>query len=478
MRLRSAMLPVTALWAVVAVLPDPARAAASVAFEPDLTYTYSREGLGLTGSAPVALPAIRVTFGNSLTYQDDITLRLPGVTSLPAMPSPALVVCTAGPTNTVGAPAVGYVSTVDGGWAFRVTSVSGVTIGDHCDFGPLEVQGATLALSNGALEYRAHRFTTGQRVDQAASTSSLAIRSQFGISGNGLPASSPAYIPLNAEINAFSGRLWFTGASTETVGAGAPPAPFPTRNDSLSFETTVDGGGTAFTGPTVTVTRQEVTISNGSFTWTDTVAPADTCFDGGIEAFTLWTIDPASTCNSLTLVGPDDSTTNAGYFQIPGTVVLAPADWQGTARWTYYLGSTGNDGATELSWDPGAWTLNGVQVYLQYLPYGPGISRIVYLANSGLLAADVQAEVFADGASFNCALGEAPAKAVTQFSAALDACVAGQGITSGRVAVLLTATAPDQDVEVYSAYNVGGSDRGTVINTSNGRGRTYSSRAD
>ena len=33
----------------------------------------------------------------------------------------------------------------------------------------------------------------------------------------------------------------------------------------------------------------------------------------------------------------------------------------------------------------------------------------------------------------------------------------------------LTATAPERDIEVYSAYNVGGSDRGTVINTSNGR---------
>ncbi len=41
--------------------------------------------------------------------------------------------------------------------------------------------------------------------------------------------------------------------------------------------------------------------------------------------------------------------------------------------------------------------------------------------------------------------------------------------TSGKVAILLTFTAPDKDIEVYSAYNVGGNDRGTVVNTSNGR---------
>lgn len=456
---------------------DTARAAATVAFEPPVTYTYSKEGLELTGSGAVILPLIRVTFGNSLTYQDDVYLRFPGVTSLPALASPWLATCTAGPGNTT-APTLGYVATISGGWAFRVTSVSGVTIGDHCDFTPLSVQGASLTLSNGVLEYRANRFTTGQLVDQATSTSSLAIRSQFGISGNGLSASAPGYIPLNAEINAFSGRVSFTGASTETVGGGAPPAPFPTRNDSLSFQTTIDGGGTLFTGPMVTVTRQTVTISNGSFSWTDTAPPAGACFDSGVEAFALWSIDPDSTCASLTLVGPTGSTTNAGYFQITGTHLLEPADWAGTARWDYYLGSTSNSASTELAWDPGEWTLNGVQVYLQYLPYDPAISRNVQVANSGLLDADVQAEVFADGRSFTCAIGSALARSVTQFTATLDACVAGGGITTGRVAVLLTITARDADVEVYSAYVVGDSDRGTVINTSNGRGLTYSSAAD
>jgi hypothetical protein len=458
--------------------PGIAQAAASVAFEPAFTFTYSKEGLALTGAATITLPTIRVTFGNSLTYQDDVYLRLPGVTSLPALPGPFLAVCTAGPTNTTGAPTLGYVTKVDGGWAFRVTSVSGVTIGDYCDFTPLDVRGNSLAGSNGTLEYRANRFSTGQLVDAALSTSSIAVISQFGISGNGLPAVAPAYIPLNAEINAFAGRTWFTGASTETVGAGAPPAPFPTRNDSLSFQTTVDGNGTAFTGPTVTVTGQTVAIANGSYAWTDTGPPAGNCFDSGIAALTLWSIDPASTCVSLTLVGPISSTTNAGYFQIPGTIVLEPADWTGTARWTYFLGSTANSGSTELAWDPGVWTLNAVQVYLQYLPYGTGISRIVYVANSGALDADVKAEVYASGNSFSCDIGTAAAQTVTQLSPTLDACVAGEGIDSGRVAILFTIAAPDRDIEVYSAYSVGGSDRGTVVNTSNGRGLTYFSDVD
>jgi hypothetical protein len=46
------------------------------------------------------------------------------------------------------------------------------------------------------------------------------------------------------------------------------------------------------------------------------------------------------------------------------------------------------------------------------------------------------------------------------------------------VAVLFTITAPDRDIEVYSAYNLGGNDRGTVVNSSNGRGLAFFSNVD
>jgi hypothetical protein len=55
----------------------------------------------------------------------------------------------------------------------------------------------------------------------------------------------------------------------------------------------------------------------------------------------------------------------------------------------------------------------------------------------------------------------------------LDLCVFGRGITSGKVAILLTFVARDEDIEVYSAYNIGSGDRGTVVNTSNGRSFFY-----
>jgi hypothetical protein len=59
------------------------------------------------------------------------------------------------------------------------------------------------------------------------------------------------------------------------------------------------------------------------------------------------------------------------------------------------------------------------------------------------------------------------------LSLLLDVCVFRQGITQGMVSILLTFVAPEQDIEVYSAYVTGSGDRGTVVNTSNGRSFFY-----
>lgn len=447
---------VAAAAAVAMMSTGAAHAAASVGVTPAGTYTYSKEGLALSGTTPVALPDIVVTFGNNLTYQDDIYITLPGTVSVAAVPSPGLVTCS--PATS----AVGYVTTVNGGWNFRVTSVSGVNIGDSCTFSGLSVQGASLANSNGVLTYQANRFTTGQLVDAATSSTSIVVTSQFALT---------VQQALNAEIDVYANRLAFT--DPETVAPGSTNS-----DDTLNFTTTIDAFGTTFTGPVVTVTDTDVTIDNGSFAWTDTASPAGVCFDSGLVGFAGWTVAAGSTCNSLQLDGPATATVNTGYFQVPGSKILSPADWAGKVTWSYYLGSTTNTGTTTNSWDPGVWTINGAQVYIQYMPYGNGISRIVYVANSGVINADGTVDVIANGSTTTCDLGAVTSKTVTQLSSVIDACVAGAGIANGRVAFLLTFTAPDVDIEVYSAYNVGGSDRGTVVNTSNGRGLTYFSTVD
>ncbi len=115
---------VAAAAAVAMMSTGAAHAAGSIAVSPLASYTYSLEGLQLSGAAPVTLPDIVVTFGNNLTYQDDVFITLPGVVPVAPVPTPTLVTC------AIAGSAIGYVTTVNSGWNFRVTSVTGVTIGD------------------------------------------------------------------------------------------------------------------------------------------------------------------------------------------------------------------------------------------------------------------------------------------------------------------------------------------------------------
>ena len=412
----------------------------------------------MSGNAAVALPDIVVTLGNNLTYQDDVYLRVPGAVPVPAFVTPTLVTCA-----SAGA-AMGYVTTVDGGWAFRVTNVSGITLGDTCTFSGLEVRAASLATSDGVLEYRANRFGTGQLVDLASSSGGIVVKSQFALT---------VQQPLDAVVDVYKDRLAF--ATDETVPPGDGAA-WPDQADTLNFTVTRDGSSTVFSGPTVTTSRTTVRIS-GDLSWVDGTDPGGTCESAeftvrmpGLGA--SYAFDPASSCQEAVLVNAASggSTATSGYFYVPRTTALEPTDYAGSVTWDYALASDpGRTGTTSAAWDPGRWDINGALVYIQYMPYGHGVSRVVYAANRSLFAAGVTVDVFHDGHSHFCRLDAVPARAVTQLSAALDACVAEQGIDHGRVAFLLTFRAADRDIEVYSAYNAGGNDRGTVVNTSNGR---------
>ena len=279
--------------------------------------------------------------GNNLTYQDDIYITLPGTVPVAPVPTPTLVTC------AISGSAMGYVTTVNGGWNFRVTSVTGVVLGDVCTFTGLQVQGASLASNNGVLFYQANRFITGQLVDSASSSAGLAGQE---------PVRHLRQRPADDDgLHPAERRDQRVRRSSAVLDGGEPLARAlaraPLRADTLAFLTTVDGNATTFTGPTVTTTAQVVTIDNGSFDWTDTAAPAGTCFDSGLVNFTGWTVATTSTCNSLVLNGPATNTANDGYFYVPGTKILSPTDWAGKVKWTYSLGSV--SGTKELTWDPG-----------------------------------------------------------------------------------------------------------------------------
>lgn len=443
--------------AIAATGPVAAHAAAAIGVSPAGTYTYSSEGLALTGAVAVALPDVRITLGNNLAQNDDIFITLPSIT--PAIAGAGLVVCDAAGS------AIGYIDTVKDGWHFRVTAVGGVVLGEQCTFSGLHAVAASLSGSPGVLYYRARRFITEQLLDQAESASSIVVRSQFGLS---------LHWPLNGIVDVYSDRLAFAAAESQPPGSAVAD---PKLADTLNYTVTRDGFGTTFTGPTVTTTRTTLEI-DGDFQWVDSADPGPECTPGEfptrIPKLGAWyVVGPTSNCRHLELYNTDASGTDEvqGYFLAPGWTILNPTDYTGRVRWDYHLVSDESAASTRSEdWDPGEWTINGTQVYVPYLPYGEGMRRMVHAANRGVHEARARADLYYGGETSRCFLGTLPAAAVTDLSAAIDQCV--QDIfhaVAGKVSVRITFTARDRDIEVHSAYTVDGKDLGTVVNSSNGR---------
>lgn len=461
-------LRVLAALSAAFLVSGPAHSAASVGVPAPGLYVYSQEGLALSGTAAVTLPNVIVTFGNNLTYQDDILITLVGVNPVVPVVSPSLVTC-----SGAGANAVGYVSLVTGGWKFRVTDVSGVTIGASCTFAGLQVGAASLPGSSGVIGYQANRGLTTPVVvvDGPVATGPVVVaRSQFDIA---VPTQ------LNGIVNVYAERKIFFNA--ETVPPGNLPPPGGVRADTFNFSTYTFGNPSivAWSGPIVVPTSSTITVS-GDFRWVDGTDADITCdadeFPPRVSGYPGWSIGTASDCQQLVLAQdpPVGDWQSGGYFFVPGDVVLSPTDYTGSIEWGYALATDPNLKDRRIrQFDPGAWTINASQVYIQYMPYGRDISRIVYAANRSTGHVPVTADVTVNGRMFTCSLGLARAQSVTMLSLLLDVCVFMQGITEGKASILLTFVSPDKDVEVYSAYLAGAGDIGTVINTSNGRAFFY-----
>jgi len=185
--------------------------------------------------------------------------------------------------------------------------------------------------------------------------------------------------------------------------------------------------------------------------------------------------DYAEDCKSVSVTFPvpangvdTDWTYNYVEVVVPGVgsgIQLEPQEFNSEA--VFGWGTTKTESIRFYS---GEWTINGALIYVSYMPYGDNISRIVYLANKGAQEGTIKVSAFDNaGKTYKFDLGIAKKNTVTELSGKLDSALKAAGFSgSGKVAFVMTVNAPAGDIDVYSAYNVGGADRGTVVNSHNG----------
>jgi hypothetical protein len=184
----------------------------------------------------------------------------------------------------------------------------------------------------------------------------------------------------------------------------------------------------------------------------------------------------AADCQSLTVTYPVAAigtvaapTNDVITVTLPAVAAakkLSPQKFNATMTFGYPTNAS-----AVIGFSAGEWTLNGALVYVPYMPYGDNISQIIYVANRGSQNGDITIDAFdQQGAKYSFSGGTVPAGTVMQLSGTIFNALKAAGFSmNGKVAMEITVNAPDQDIDVYSAYNVGGSDRGTVVNSQNGK---------
>jgi hypothetical protein len=434
----------------LAVASALAMSASGVASAADVDATplkHSSQGLQfVTSTTTVESPIVDIVLKADYTLNDTITIVIAGATINATAANPSFE-CT--DDNAI----ISFVQRVGGTYTYRVTQKDVANTTDlACVFGdasPLVLNAASIA-GTVTLTYSATTAVSNLPLDTGPdNTAELhTVSDQFA---------SEVDEALNATIDVEADRLEFVEAD-DTLSI-----------DVTDIAATLDGVKAAL--------RSVTTVVNGNFSYVDAGGDEDgTCEAGelaGAISAVGGTLTIASNCQSITILDNDGAATDISVTFDENGAVLQPQSFTATTTFAYDDGVAGTADKTESdNYSAGRWTLNGASVYVNYMPYGANISQIIYAANKGTQSGEITIDAFNQaGTTCSFTAGTLAAGKVAQLSGAvktgLEGCY-GAGF-SDRVAMTITVNVPADDVEVYSAYNVGGSDRGTVVNDSNGR---------
>jgi len=395
---------------------------------------------------------------------------------------------------------VDALSYADGSIAnFRVPA-SGSPSGSVCIFG-LAVRTATISSSaNTSLTFANFLAGTSEALETAVTKTVITTANQFGA------AVSRAF---SGVVDVEKDRYHFA-ADDPTSGSGGL---ITTGNESQLVISITNSGTSLSTAARVSSVTVAVV---GDFSWLDddglgTCAAGD--LSGGAAQAAVSTNVGASpagnlqaqstsapgVCQTLSYViggGTDGLSITSGAITIAvgktaaatsalatsslGVIekrIPAPSTYTASVTFSYYNSDTGTASIGSTSpvsaGSAGAFSLNGSSVNIPFLPYGSGVSRVVYLTNRSSQTGAISVSLLADGTQAACTpTGTVSAKAngVTVLSTLIDEGVAScYGSTfAGKVAVAITSNTPAVSTEVFSGYNRSGS-LTTVVNNSNGK---------
>jgi hypothetical protein len=440
--------------AIAAVLGCGAAQAADVTAT---EYDVSAQGLfGAGVGDTLTTSPIAVELGADYAVNDTITLTFTGGNVDET--APPAVVC-AGASALL----VTFINSPSANaFNYRVTFKNALidSTGDVCTWGPFTVRADSLtAASDLTVLYTARATVPNLPLDEAGDR----VATLFDVYDQFL---NDLDTPFDATVDVESGRLSFVGAPDEdqliidvdNVASAIPYTPDIVAD--LDSITIVVNGDFSFAGCGLGFNPGLLTVAGG-------IAPS---------------VSVATNCLSATIQddGPLPGPGNSWDYTLTavgggGGILDAPQTFTAVTSFAFdsYYGETDTD---DHPYGAGAWALNGFSAFVPYMPYGAGISQIIYITNKSNQSSALDIESY-DANGFDCDFTttvQADAGSVTQLSgdimAGLKACYGTpvDGTLDARLSLQITGSIPGSLAEVVTSYNVNGN-RNVVINNSNGK---------
>lgn len=425
--------------------------------------TYSREGVALVPSTTkIALPSTSITLQAQYAETDLISMTVVGpaldASSAPDMACPAGIV-------------IGFLGRTGNTVSFRVTQVNTgfSTIGVTCTMSGLKATGAVISAVNSVV------------VNYSAQTSGgLAL--DTGCVGTSCVPNTATIATVRDQFNSVT-----TTAFNQVVDVNKFRYEFETgTDDAFTFVQWTDGNvnpsvpanpadAATFTYP-ATATAGDVVLS-GDFSWLDADGK-NGCSLAEYQAAVTTSVGNVTAgntaCTAVTIVqgsGEGSVTITLTPLAASAKKVLPAQSFSAVVTLSYDGGTADIDRVFTLN--AGKWTLNGFSAFVTYMPFGDGISTIVYASNSSSQSGAVTIDGFNQAGtpcSFNA--GTIAPNSTMSLSGAINSGFAscyGAALAGSRVAFTVVINIPSSAGDLYTAYNVGGADRGTVVNSANGK---------
>ena len=296
-------------------------------------------------------------------------------------------------------------------------------------------------------------------------------------------AATTAY---NGIVDVNAARKKFTGAAvtdsavlayTETNKTDGLTATI--ANAKVTADSTLQtGDATAQVGQEATETKSTVSLT-GSFGFLDldaATAGVQLALTGSTSNVLGDTdfVDTGSSITDglLTMIDADAGETGIDVVLTSNNKAVIPVQTV-SSTWKIDYTSGSSDASSYSKTNAlGGFTMNGASTSFYAVPYGPGVSQLLWVGNEGTQTGDLTATAFDSlGNSFPAtgeySLGSITAKTHKSIAATLLAQMKADGLddtVSQRLQIAVTATVPAANVNFYGAYKVG--DNRVALDTS------------